>query len=701
MIRRVAIVHKDPNSERLAQRLSDNYPLSGGPPVGARYVAQTGRAQLYPEIPEEIYDSSLVDAGRAEIVRTIGTNSAMIVPIESSGQRFGVVSFVRGEDAPRYCPQDLDLAIRIGRRAAQAVERATLYTEARAAEERYRALVEHMPAIAYTRRIGPDLRLTYVSPQIEQLLGIQVEDCLATGGLEARMEPAAWRALQDAHAGLKRSGEGFQLEYQLSDQHNGIRWVRDEGILMTDQQDDRRIVHGVLLDITERKELEAELRHQAVHDTLTGLPNRAYFFDQVERARRASQGFAILFLDLDNFKVINDSLGHLKGDGLLVAVAARLRGIVRRDDTIARLGGDEFAILAANVCDQAAAERLAEKILVAMQQPFTVDRREIYVSPSIGVVMARNEEADAETLLRDADTAMYRAKRRGRARYEIFSPEQQKRVARRLTFEHELRRGIAKDEFVLHYQPLYEICSRSLVGVEALLRWQHPESGLTAPQEIIPIAEETGLIVPLGHWVVEEACQQLRTWQERRPEMNALRMNVNVSALQLGGRAFVDEIRQALDQAEIPANRLVLEITETAMIQSYREASATLEALRELGVRIAIDDFGTGYSTLNLLKTLPVDELKIDREFVDGLPNDPTNTIIVSGVIGLARANGLQTIAEGVETPAQLQHLQDLGCDYAQGFHLCRPVPAWQLPTKVRQAGNSDCQPLRLRRKSG
>ncbi|MEZ4570049.1 MAG: EAL domain-containing protein [Thermomicrobiales bacterium] len=691
MVRRVAVAHRDPEKEQLAARFEHRYPLyDGGEPFGARLVLQTGEPLLQKNVHRELRKTEPLDSIKADLLDGLGVESAMIVPLEAHGEIFGVISFVRSSAGRVYEDEDMAIAMQIGRRAAQAIERARLYADARAAEERYRSLVEHMPAVAYARNAWPDLTLTYISPQIERLLGASVESCLQPESWQDRMLEEDWLVFERAQAQMQREGGRLQLEYRVYDAGGNVRWLRDEAVLVPAGKDSAAFSEGVLIDVTERKQLESELRFQALHDTLTELPNRMLFFERIEharkRARRSDDGFAILFLDLDNFKVVNDSLGHTVGDQLLVAVAERLESLVRAEDTVARFGGDEFAILLEGVRNSRDVVQVAKDLLAAFQSPFSIGRREIFVPPSIGIVVAGNDERDPETLVRDADTAMYRAKRRGRARYELFEPALQTRAYQRLELENDLRRAIAENEFVLHYQPLYNMATGALYGVEALLRWQHPIHGLIPPQDVIPIAEETGLIVSLGRWILREACRQLRSWQEFEPELSGIRMSVNVSARQFSESNLIEDVRVAIEESGIGVGQLVLEITETAMMESHEEAAVTLNALRSMGVRINVDDFGTGYSTLSVLKMLPVDGLKIDRSFVNGLPDNPTDTVLVSGIIGLARAHELSIVAEGVESHAQTLHLQDLGCDLAQGYLFCPPVPAWQLPARARKA---------------
>jgi diguanylate cyclase (GGDEF)-like protein len=428
----------------------------------------------------------------------------------------------------------------------------------------------------------------------------------------------------------------------------------------------------------ERKRAEVALAHQALHDPLTELPNRALFLDRLEqalaRAQRSSVNVAVLFLDLDRFKVVNDSLGHEAGDRLLVDVANRLRGVVRPGDTVARFGGDEFTILC-DVRGERDAVLIAERVAAAVEAPFTLDDNEAFLTTSLGIALTTGRvDARAEALIRDADAAMYRAKERGKSRYELFDSNMRASAVDRLEIENALHRALDRGEFRVFYQPAVDLLTGEPIGVESLVRWQHPDRGLVGPDEFIALTEETGLIVPLGAWVLREACRQWKVWEESGTP--APRIAVNLSTRQLGQPDLVEVVADVLEETGMDPAQLSLEITESTVLEDTESALGTLEALKRQGVRISLDDFGTGYSSLALLKRLPVDELKVDRSFVMGLGRDPKDSPIVSTVVGLAEALGLAAIAEGVETAAQAEELRRIGCRLAQGFYFARPQPA-------------------------
>ena len=439
---------------------------------------------------------------------------------------------------------------------------------------------------------------------------------------------------------------------------------------------------NVLADAIERHFADQALRHRVLHDSLTGLPNRLSFVDALDDAlkRGAVSGspVGILFLDLDHFKLINDSMGHHAGDELLRAVAPRLRAHLRPEDVVARFGGDEFGILAHRIDDEKEAVAIADRIAAAFAEPYSMGGAEHFVTASLGIAVARpsaRDPVDAEQLIRDADAAMYRAKERGRARCELFDAEMRARAVRRLEVERELHHALEREELLLHYQPVVALGSGEITGLEALVRWRHPDRGLLDPSEFVSIAEESGLIDPIGRWVQESACGQVLEWHQRRPDQRPFDISVNLSARQVAHRDLADSVAEILARTGLDPVHLHLEITESVLVEESAAATATLEALSEIGVGLVLDDFGTGYSSLAYLNCFPFDALKIDRSFVDALGIEEERTAIVEAIIGMARALSLDVIAEGVENEVQLSELRRLGCDYAQGHLFSRALP--------------------------
>ncbi len=440
-------------------------------------------------------------------------------------------------------------------------------------------------------------------------------------------------------------------------------------------------------DITERKALEKKLQYQAFHDPLTDLPNRALFMDRLghalARAGQQASEVAVLFTDLDNFKVINDSLGHKAGDQLLVAVAERLKACLRPVDTVARLGGDEFTLLLEGVTGVSDAARVAERIAQELRAPFALEAQEVFATTSTGIAVSSSAQGQPTDLLRHADLAMYRAKSKGKACYEVFEPSMSIDALERLELETELRRALGREEFRVYYQPEILLESGDIVGMEALVRWEHPEHGLLLPQEFLPIAEESNLIMPIGQWVLREACKQLRTWQEKYPNNAPLVMSVNLSTREFFQPSLIAEI---LRETGVDPRTLQLEITEGAVAyDNAQNANNTLWNLKTLGVQLAIDDFGMGYSSLSYLKRFPVDLLKIDRSFVRELGKDLKDTKIVAAIIHLARALDLKVIAEGVETAEQVEQLRKMECDMVQGSYFSKPLPSGAVSDLLQQ----------------
>ena len=443
---------------------------------------------------------------------------------------------------------------------------------------------------------------------------------------------------------------------------------------------------GILRDISERKKAEQQIQYLAHHDSLTGLPNRNLLQDRLTQnlaqARRNGRKSAILFLDFDRFKDINDSLGHSIGDGVLKEVAQRLKYCLRQGDTVARVGGDEFVILMADLPDAQAAATVAQKVTQLGTRPYQVEGQKFRLTISIGISLFPDDGDNIETLLKNADAAMYHAKKSGRDTYYFYQEEMNAQTLQTLKLENELQQALLKKEFELYYQPQIELSNGAVVGVEALLRWNHPERGLVSPDEFIPVAEEKGLIVPIGDWVLETACRQSTAWQQQG--LPPVSMAVNISALQLKHADFYNKLTNALDNTWLQPGLLELELTESAVIQGGEQMIALLRELKELGVKLAMDDFGTGYSSLSYLKRFPIDKVKIDRSFIKELPNSAENEAIVGAIIGIANSLKLRVIAEGVETKEQQQFLQRAGCDQIQGFYFSRPLPARQTEELLR-----------------
>ena len=568
-------------------------------------------------------------------------------------------------------------------------ERKRLESELRVAEERYRLLVERVPAVVYVAEPGENGRWPYVSPQIEGMLGFTAQEWLA--------DPEIWfrQVHQDdqeialgEEERILRGGTGggiFSATYRLCHRNGTTVWVRDDAIMLRDYEG-RATFHGVLVDVTREKRLEKRLEHQALHDPLTELPNRQLFHDRVGHAleRRQTGQVAVLFIDLDDFKTVNDSFGHACGDEVLVAAAHRLQSCARAGDTVARLGGDEFALLVEDVtASQVTA--VADRVLEALSEPpVEFSGHTTTLGASIGIAVAGPGET-SETLLRNADLAMYEAKLEGRSRHVIYQPGMHTKVVSRFRLEAALQRAVVEGAITLAYQPIVDLLTGAVAGLEALARWSDPDLGDVPPSEFIPVAEATGLIHTLGHWAIEQACRDLTAW--RTAHGTAAYVSVNVSPLQLEDDQFVSSVAGILLNHGLEPSALVLDVTEgMLLVERSRES---LRELRAHGVRVAIDNFGTGYSSLSYLRQLPVDLVKINQKFLHPLEDDSSDPAFLRAIIRLAETLHLDAVCEGIETPGQLSDLQVARCGFGQGDFLARPGPLADVPATIEVASSS------------
>ncbi len=577
-------------------------------------------------------------------------------------------------------------------------ENRTIQGKLQQSEKLYRYMVNSSPDIIYM--LDQKGRFTFINARIEKLLGYRPAELI--GQHYSMLVPS--EDMEEAHYAFneRRTGErasrNVEMRLKCRDRARSPRHFDTNTLpielsamgmyVVPEGSANKHYVgtYGVARDITERKHSEEIIRYQAFHDLLTGLPNRALFKDRLKlaipQARRRDRLLAVMFLDLDRFKVVNDTLGHVRGDELLQLVATRLTGCMREGDTIARVGGDEFMILIPHLKRREDAAQTARKIIGELDRPFMLQGREVFVSTSIGIALCPDHGDNMDVLIRNADIAMYHIKEQGRDGYEFFDERMKVKFSHFLSLETGIRKALEENRFELRYQPLVDTSRATVVGVEALLRWHHPTRGMLAPAEFIPHAEECGLIVPIGNWVLEQACADLKSWREASAQ--PLRLAINLSALQLA-HDEVDSITAMLAAHGIPGDALELELTENVIMKDIDNVVKKLNRLSKHGVRIAIDDFGTGYSSLSYLQKLPIHTIKIDRSFVNDMRSDNTQTSIVNAVIAMARGLGMNLIAEGVETSEQLAHLRALGCEVMQGFLFSEPLPAHELMEALRR----------------
>jgi diguanylate cyclase (GGDEF)-like protein/PAS domain S-box-containing protein len=650
---------------------ADEFDLAPGSTKAGRglteYVFRTGEPLLAsPAVFEELVAQGEVELVGAPSLDWLG------VPLKRGERTFGALVVQSYTETIRFGDEDRDLLTFVAQHVATAIDRKQAADALRSSESNFRALAETAPCAIL---IEQGRRIVYVNPAMAEISGYERHELV---GLDLRelVHPVARQHVPGPEPEGAPAGQPARRELRLVRKDGGEGWV--ECTWASIEYGGRSALLLTAFDITERKRSEERIRNLAYQDALTGLPNRLLFNDRlsmaVAHAHRSRQRLAVLFLDLDRFKVINDSLGHGVGDRLLQSVSERLLGALREGDTVARLGGDEFTLLLPAVHRAVDVAKVAEKLLEALREPFPVDGQELFVTGSVGIALYPDDGLDPETLIKNADAAMYRAKDQGRDTYQLYTPAMNATALERLAIENSLRRALAQEELEIHYQPILQLASGHVHGVEALLRWRHPERGLIPPTEFIPLAELTGLIVPIGPWVLRTACAQLRRWHEAGHP--GLCLAVNISARQFQQADLVAEVRQALELTGVPAHALDLEITESNAMQDPDAATRTLRELKTLGVRISIDDFGIGHSSLSYLKRLPIDTLKIDRSFIRDIVSDPDDAAIVTAVLAMADTLKLQVVAEGVESDEQLAFLRERRCGRIQGHVFSPPLPA-------------------------
>jgi diguanylate cyclase (GGDEF)-like protein/PAS domain S-box-containing protein len=632
--------------------------------------ADLQESQSKGKVASQIVDARPLRADPSDI----NLSEQLVCPLVAMHQLQGLIAVTSATKLPIELRSSIEiLAAQVGLALDREAMTETIHT--RRSEARFQTLVQNASDVILIATA--DTTITYQTPSAKRILGY------APGSLEGRrfstlVHPEDVEQALAGYTDALRAGASVTSELRV--QHHDGSW-RNAEVTTTNLLSDPT-VEGIVLtlrDVSERKGLEEELKHQVLHDALSGLANRALFRDRLEhalmRAVRLRTSLAVIFLDLDDFKLVNDSLGHAAGDSLLIAVAGRLRECLRDGDTAARFGGDEFAVLLEETTGSEEACQVAERIISELRAPLTIEDHEIQAHASIGIALSLEGAEDPAELLQAADVAMYAAKARGKGCYEVYRPALQVAVVERLGRTADLQRAVDAREFVVHYQPIMSLDGGDAIGLEALVRWNHPQQGLLLPKEFIPLAEETGLIVPLGRWVLQEACKMTRQWQLDYPVARRLRISVNISARHFQHEGLVEDVSHALREADLDPRCLVLEITESVFVQDADAVVARMLELKALGVDFAIDDFGTGYSSLSYLRRFPIDILKLDKSFVDDVGESIENGALAETIVQLGKTLHLQTVAEGIERAQQVETLRSFGCEFGQGFFLAKPLP--------------------------
>lgn len=607
-----------------------------------------------------------------------GIRSLIIVPMVHRGIPKGYLGFDAVRDEKRWSDETAGLLRIVGEIFVNALDRKKIDEALTDAKARYKNIFEN--AVEGIFQTSPSGRLFSVNPALARIFGYanpadmeaSVPDIASTLYADPRRRLEFIRILEE-----RATVTDFESQARRKD--GSIIWISENARVVRKSDGKTDYFEGTVVDITERKRMEEQLVRGALYDVLTGLPNRSLIHELLGRAlerarRRAGHIFTAMVLDLDRFKMVNDSMGHAQGDRLLVAFARRLAAFLPPDATFGRLGGDEFCLLVEDIKDAAPATALADRVQEALSLPFDLEGREVYAAASIGIVVGTGQYAAAEEVLRDADTAMHRAKLAGKGRYEIFDASMHAKAVHLLTLETDLRKAVERNEFRLHYQPIVSLEDGSLTGFEALIRWKHPRLGMVSPMDFIPVAEDTGLIVPIGKWVLREACRQLTEWRRMMEGGRRLTMSVNISGKQLGGMDFVELIEGILLETRLEAACLKLEVTESAIMENPEMSAAILERLKGMGVHLSLDDFGTGYSSLSYLHRFPFHNLKIDRSFISKIEGGDKDEEIVRVINSLARNLGMDVVAEGIETQGQWDMLKKLDCGFGQGYFFSKPM---------------------------
>jgi diguanylate cyclase (GGDEF)-like protein/PAS domain S-box-containing protein len=688
--KRMAVAHVDPAKVQFAYEVAKKYPAQKNPEAGIWKVILTGKSEIYHSITDDMLRQSTQDPEQLELLFSLGLKSVIMVPLVARSKVFGVISLIWAESGNHYVDSDLVFFEELGRRAGIAIDNAILYKEAQneiqerkfmeqklqVSEEHYRTLIENTSdGVAMLREDGV---LTYATKAIERMLGYDQTELVGMDVFRL-VHPEDLEIVAKLFTLVKEQpSQPVTAQYRCLDKIGKYRWIEGVGTNLLRHPSIKSIVVN-FRDISERRKVEETLQYQYHHDALTDLPNRTYLSEEFERALQSNPDrkcVGLMLIDLDRFKQINESLGHAVGDRLIQEVSLRLRASIKDNYILARLGGDEFGILLPNIDTEEEVARASNKILEEFKPPFYLDKHELYISPSIGISIFPYDGQEPAVLLRNAEAALYRAKEYGRNTYQFYTRTMNASAYERLTLDSKLRHAIENNELVLFYQPQIDVATGKIVGAEELIRWQRPDATLIPPDRFIPLAEANGLIEPIGEFVLRESLRQAKIWHDQGFK---LMIAINLSPRQFKQKNFERLLINIIDESKIDPKFVELELTETVLAENPEGVFQIMNALRERGVRFCLDDFSTGYSTLKYIKQFPVDMLKIERNFMKGIPLDVQNSAIAKSIMTLGQSLGLEITAEGVESKTQLAFLRDHMCNRAQGYLFNGAMPAHSL----------------------
>jgi diguanylate cyclase (GGDEF)-like protein/PAS domain S-box-containing protein len=689
-LRQLAIAHIDPAKIKLARKFEKKYPNQPSGKQGIYNVARTGCPELLETITDEMLEASSQDPEYLTILRALGLRSYMILPLIARNKVLGTMTFVGAESGLHFTKADVASTEAFAGRAALAVDNARLYKAAQHNKECLELAQKAAKIASFDWNL--DTKKATWTNEMEALYDL--EPGKFNGSFEtwlSRIHPDDTKMVANAISQSVLKKTDLECEFRVPHSDGSCRWISVKAHAHRNTEDKSWHMAGVNMDITERKRSEEAIRYQAFHDALTGLPNRLLLNDRMEvalaHAKIKREKLAVLFLDLDRFKDVNDTLGHTIGDKLLQEVAKRLTSSLGELNTVARFGGDEFLIVIPGIQDTEEALGHVQTIFKELKPSIAVHNREIYLNTSMGIAIYPTDGETVDTLLKNADAALYQAKEAGRNKYQLYSHTMHLLASERLSLENDLRKALERNEFRLYYQPILDLKDASSMRAEALIRWQHPDRGLLTPDVFIPLAEETGLILPIGEWVLKTACKQISEW--KRDNIRTVQIAINLSTRQFVQDDLPELIKSTLEEYRVAPSLLQLEITESVAMNDMNLSITQLKKLRELGVFMVIDDFGTGHSSLSYLKRLPLDRLKIDKSFIKHCATDSRDAAIIKAIITMAHTLKLRVCGEGVENSSQLKLLAEGNCDSAQGFLISRPLPVAQFTELLKQGNNA------------